>query len=507
MRFVRSSGILFHPTSLPGAYGIGDLGDEAHEFLRLLVESGQTFWQVMPLGPTGYGDSPYQAFSAFAGNPLLVSPDKLVADGYLDAAPPMPHFPAERVDYGPVIEYKFELLRGAFGFFQRQATPAQRDAFHQFCQANAFWLDDYALFMALKRHHGGGVWSQWKPEIATRQPAAVQRWSERLREEIEREKYQQFLFDQQWSQLRRAANAQGVRIIGDAPIFVAYDSADVWAHPEMFRLDATGRPTHVAGVPPDYFSPTGQLWGNPLYRWDWMADHGFGWWIERLRKIFEVVDVVRLDHFRGFEAYWEVPAGEETAINGHWVQGPGMALFAAARQALGELPIIAEDLGVITPEVEALRDECGFPGMKVLQFAFGSGAENPYLPHNYTQNCVVYTGTHDNDTTIGWFATREAEERKAIQEYLARDGHDIAWDLMRLAHSSVAELAVVPLQDVLRLGSAARMNTPGRADGNWGWRLQKGMFTDELVQHLHDMTRIYGRLPKEKEPSDEAPAS
>ncbi len=506
MRFVRSSGILFHPTSLPGAYGIGDLGDEAHEFLRLLVESGQTFWQVMPLGPTGYGDSPYQAFSAFAGNPLLVSPDKLVVDGYLDVTPPPPSFPAERVDYGPVIQYKMEVLRSSFGFFQRRATPAQRDALCQFCQANAFWLDDYALFMALKRHHGGGVWSQWEPEIVSRRPQAVQRWSETLHEEIEREKYQQFLFDLQWGQLRHAANAQGVRIIGDAPIFVAYDSADVWAHPEMFRLDSAGRPTHVAGVPPDYFSPTGQLWGNPLYRWDWMADHGFGWWIERLRKIFEMVDVVRLDHFRGFEAYWEVPAGEETAINGRWVQGPGKALFVAAQQALGELPIIAEDLGVITPEVEALRDECGFPGMKVLQFAFGSGADNPYLPHNYTQNCVVYTGTHDNDTTIGWFATRGTEERKAIQEYLARDGHDIAWDLMRLAHSSVADLAVVPLQDVLRLGSEARMNTPGRAGGNWGWRLRRGAFTDQLVQHLYDMTRIYGRLTKETE-SPEAIAS
>jgi 4-alpha-glucanotransferase len=503
MLFQRSAGILLHPTSLPGRFGIGDLGAAAYNFVDFLARSGQSIWQVMPLGPTGYGDSPYQCFSAVAGNTLLVSPEKLLADGYLDTLDNTSKFPEGHVDYGAVIHDKSELLRRSFVYFQSYGRAGQRQAFDAFRQANGSWLDDYALFMALKKHYHGAVWSTWDADVARREPGAIKEWAGRLAESVLMEQYCQFLFFEQWRQLRHYVHEKGLRIVGDAPIFVAYDSADAWAHPDMFYFDAERRPTCVAGVPPDYFSLTGQLWGNPLYRWDWMAADGFHWWIERMRGILSLVDMVRLDHFRGFEAYWEVPAGEQTAVNGRWVKGPGKALFTALKQALGDLPIIAEDLGVITPEVEALRDGLGFPGMKVLQFAFGSGAENPYLPHNYLPNCVVYTGTHDNDTTIGWFATRPPEERRAIQEYLARDGRDIAWDLMRLAHGSTAALAVVPLQDVLRLGGEARMNTPGRAGGNWQWRYRAGVLTDRVAHDLAEMTRIYGRTNQAVNPKSD----
>jgi len=506
MRFPRSSGLLLHPTSLPGRFGIGDLGAEAYRFVDFLVRSGQSLWQMMPLGPTGYGDSPYQCFSAFAGNPLLVSPEKLVSDGYLLSADlGTPSFPDNQVDYGPVIAYKTALLKQSFLHFQRQAGFGQKEAFASFCQKNAPWLEDYALFMALKKAHGGAVWNEWGRDIAQREPEAIRRWSQSLAESMLMEEYFQFLFFQQWAKLKRYANEKGIKIIGDIPIFVAYDSADAWSHPEMFYFDSERRLTHVAGVPPDYFSPTGQLWGNPLYRWDLMAQQGFAWWIERLRMVFTLVDIVRLDHFRGFEAYWEVLAGEKTAVNGRWVKGPGAAFFEAAQKALGELPIIAEDLGVITPPVEALRDRFAFPGMKVLQFAFDSGPDNPYLPHNYLPNCVVYSGTHDNDTTVGWFATRPPEERKAVLEYLARDGHDITRDLMRLAFSSTADLAIVPLQDVLRLSTEARMNHPGQPSGNWTWRYKSDALTDQLAHELREMMRIYGRLPRKKEPEPIAP--
>jgi len=489
-----------HPTSLPGRFGIGDLGAAAYRFADWLARAGQSLWQVMPLGPTGYGDSPYQCFSALAGNPLLVSPDKLVEDGYLSQADlqDVPAFPTDRVDYGPVIGYKATLLERSFACFQGRATEGQRHAYDGFCREQAGWLDDFALFMALKKYHGGAVWNTWAPDIATRQPGAIAYWTATLREAIDREKYNQFLFFQQWRALKRYANDRGLRIIGDIPIFVAYDSADAWAHPDMFYFDAQGSSTHVAGVPPDYFSPTGQLWGNPLYRWDLIAQRGFGWWIDRFRMMLTMVDIVRLDHFRGFEAYWEVPAGEPTAINGRWVKGPGAALFEAVERALGHLPIIAGDLGLITPEVTALRHRFQLPGMKVLHFAFGGDPDHEYLPHNYEPNCVVYTGTHDNDTTIGWFATRPPEEKRAIQEYLARDGHDIAWDLIRLAYGSVAETAIAPLQDVLRLGGEARMNMPGRPGGNWTWRYRPEMLTDEIGRQLGDMARIYGRLPKKE---------
>ena len=509
MRFPRASGILLHPTSFPSAFGIGDLGAGAFSFLDFMVESGQHIWQVMPLGPTGYGDSPYQCFSAFAGNPLLVSPELLVAEGYLapqDIAD-KPAFPNDRVDYGPVIQYKAMLLDRAFARFQAHGTAEQRDRFDAFCRANAGWLDDFALFMALKKHHGGAVWNNWDLEIATRRPEAVARWSGELAEPMRREMVLQFLFFQQWLAVKAYANERGIRIIGDIPIFVAYDSVDAWANPDLFHFDPQGRSTHVAGVPPDYFSPTGQLWGNPLYRWDRMAERGYSWWVERFRMMLTMVDLVRLDHFRGFQAYWEVPASEPTAINGRWVEGPGPALFQAVQRALGaDLPIIAEDLGIITPKVDALRLGFGLPGMKVLQFAFGGGPHHKYLPHTYEPNCVVYTGTHDNDTSIGWFATRGAKERALVQRYLARDGQDIAWDLMRLASGSVADTAIAPLQDILRLGSEARMNTPGQPGGNWSWRYRPEALTPELAWHLCEMAHLYGRLPVEEEEEETAVA-
>lgn len=505
MRFPRSSGILLHPTCFPGPYGIGELGAEARRFVDFLQHSGQSLWQVMPLGPTGYGDSPYQCFSAFAGNALLISLDQLVDEGFLpaEALVSTPPLPDDHVDYGPVIQFKNGMLDQAYAHFEAHGTAAQRKAFAQFAAQD--WLEDFALFMALKQHHNGAVWNTWEPDIATRQPTAMAAWRERLAEPIRRAKFFQFLFFQQWRALKRYANERGVQIIGDIPIFVAYDSADAWANPGLFFFDERGNPTHVAGVPPDYFSPTGQLWGNPLYRWERMAEQGFAWWIARFKMMLQMVDIARLDHFRGFQAYWEVPAGESTAINGRWAEGPGADLFQAVRDELGALPIIAEDLGVITAPVDALRLQFDLPGMKVLQFAFDGDPGHKYLPHNYAPNCVVYTGTHDNDTTVGWFASRGDQERQYVQEYLARSGDDIAWDLMRLAASSVADTSIAPLQDVLRLGSKARMNTPGQAAGNWSWRYGAEVLTDELALALREMARIYGRLPLDKE-LNEAPS-
>lgn len=495
MRLPRSSGILLHLTSLPGRFGIGDLGSEAYQFVDFLVGAGQKLWQIMPLGPTGYGDSPYQSFSSFAGNPLLISPELLAEEGLLspsdlDAAP---IFPEGRVDYGPVIRFKQTLLQRAYERFQAQATPTRRAAFRAFCRRHAAWLDDFALFMALKEAHEGAVWSSWEKDIASRQPKALQAWTQKLADSIEAHKFAQYLFFTQWLALKDYANAYGIRIIGDIPIFVAYDSADVWAHPELFYLDENGQPTVVAGVPPDFFSETGQLWGNPLYRWEVLARDGYAWWIERVRATLRLVDIVRLDHFRGFEGYWEVPFGEPTAVKGRWVKGPGAALFQAMQDALGPLPIIAEDLGVITPEVEAIRDQFDLPGMKVLQFAFATTPADPFLPHNFPRNCVVYTGTHDNDTTLGWFQTAPPAERAFALKYTGSDGKEFNWDLIRLALASVADTAIIPLQDVLGIGSEGRMNLPGRASGNWAWRYLPGSLTPEIQERLRELTEIYGR--------------
>jgi 4-alpha-glucanotransferase len=495
MSFSRSSGILLHPTSLPSRYGIGDLGDEAFRWVDFLASANQKLWQILPLGPTGFGDSPYQCFSAFAGNPFLISPDKLLADGLLSrsALESIPNFPNDNVDYGPVIQYKLSLLDAVYANYKR--TKILRDEFEAFKQKNSAWLDDFALFMALKESHNGAVWSTWDDELVSRQPQALTAAREKYADAVESQEFRQFLFFRQWETIRSCAHRHGIKIIGDIPIFVAYDSADVWAHPELFFLDEHGKPTVVAGVPPDYFSATGQLWGNPLYRWDVLKKNNYVWWIERFRATLAVVDIVRLDHFRGFEAYWEIPFGMPTAQVGKWIKGPGADFFDALKASLGDLPIIAEDLGVVTKEMTALRDQFNLPGMKVLQFAFGSDGSDLFLSHNFTPNCVVYSGTHDNDTTRGWYETSSTEkERDFARRYLGRDGADIAWDLIRVAFSSVADMAVVPLQDVLNLGTQARMNLPGRASGNWGWRFEWSQVNDGMRERLKEMSMLYGRF-------------
>ncbi|MBK6429936.1 4-alpha-glucanotransferase [Candidatus Amarolinea dominans] len=505
MRFPRSSGVLLHPTSFPGPYGIGDLGDAAIEWIEFLARHGQQLWQVFPLGPTGYGDSPYQCFSAFAGNPLLISPDRLLAAGLLDAddLADVPAFPAQSIDFGGVIAWKMTLLATAFDHFRARATAADRAALDAWCAENAAWLDDYALFMAVKSAHGGANWSTWTRDIATRQPAALTAWRRRAAAQVALQKFMQFVFFQQWAAVKAAANAQGIRIIGDIPIFVAYDSADAWANPELFYFDENGQPEIVAGVPPDYFSETGQLWGNPLYRWDVMQARGYDWWLARIQATLRVVDIIRIDHFRGFEAYWAVPFGEPTAVNGEWRKAPGADLFKTVRARLGDLPIIAEDLGFITPEVRALRDDFGLPGMRIVQFAFSSGPEDPFLPHNYVHNAAVYTGTHDNDTSVGWYRhSSTVEERDFARRYLARDGDDIAWDFIRVAWASVADMALTPLQDLLSLDSEARMNFPGRPSGNWGWRYQADDLSAELGNRLLELTYLYRRLSPQPEKED-----
>jgi 4-alpha-glucanotransferase len=492
----RSAGILLHPTSLPGPHGMGDLGPAAHAWVDALARARQGFWQVLPLGPTGYGDSPYQCFSAFAGNAALVSPEVLVREGLLresDALPP--GFPAERVDFERVIPFKTSLLGRAWERFQAGAAPALGPPFEDFCQAEAAWLDDFALFMALKEAHGGLAWTGWDPALAAREPGPLARARERLQGAIGRHRFGQFLFFRQWHALAERAHARGVGIVGDAPIFVAHDSADLWAHRELFRLDARGLPEVVAGVPPDYFSATGQLWGNPLYDWEALSRAGYRWWIDRLRGTLRLVDLVRLDHFIGFERYWEVPAGSATAQGGRWMPGPGAALLDAVRSALGGLPVIAEDLGLVTPEVEALRLRYRLPGMRVLQFAFAGAVEARFLPHRYDRNTVVYTGTHDNDTTRGWFASMTPPERRMLDRYLGREvrEEDASWELVRLAWASVADLAVAPLQDLLSLGGEARMNLPGSATGNWRWRLLPGQLADATLDRLAELTATYGR--------------
>lgn len=495
MKFDRASGVLLHPTSLPGPDGIGDLGPQAHRWVDYISSAGCGWWQMLPLGPTGYGDSPYQCFSAFAGNPYLVSPQVLLTEGLLarqDLAD-HPSFPADRVDYGEVIPWKLALLDRAFARFQSMAPARLQDELGEFQAAQAAWLEDFALFMALKEAHEWASWDNWPLPLRRRDRAALQAARQKHADAVQRHVFRQFLFYRQWAALRARATERGVRIIGDIPIFVAYDSADVWAHPELFYLDDEGKPTVVAGVPPDYFSPTGQLWGNPLYRWDVHAATGYAWWVERLRALLRLVDVIRLDHFRGFAGYWEVPAGSPTAEVGRWAPGPGRDFVLAVRQALGELPIIAEDLGVITPDVVALRDESGLPGMKVLQFAFSGDPGDLFLPHNYTANCVAYTGTHDNDTTRGWYETAPEKERHFCRRYLASLGHDIAWDMIRAVWASVASLAVAPMQDMMGLGSEARMNFPSREAGNWGWRMSEDALSEPLRARLAELNFLYGR--------------
>lgn len=494
----RHSGILLHPTSFPGPYGIGDLGPEAYRFVEWLAASGQTIWQTLALGPTGYGDSPYASFSAFAGNPLLISPARLLEDGDLEPADleDLPRFPPDRVDFGWVVQWKDKLLQRAAANFFSSGGEEVRRGFDEFCETNAGWLDDYALFMALKAAHGMALWTSWKSGVSHHLPEALFHWRDHHEDEVNHHKYLQFRFFSQWLELKQYANSLGIRIMGDVPIFVAHDSADVWAHRDLFHLDHGGNPTAVAGVPPDYFSKTGQRWGNPLYRWDVMAGRDYDWWVERINHTFTTVDLLRIDHFRGFEAYWEVPASEPTAVKGRWVKGPGEELFNRIFEVLGPLPIIAEDLGVITPEVDALREQFDFPGMGVLQFAFDEGgAENRFLPFNHTRRMVVYTGTHDNDTTLGWFRSMPSRIRRKVRQYLGTSGRDICRDFIRLALGSVADYCIIPLQDVLGLGPEARMNLPGRASGNWQWRYSAGVLDDELAAGLREQVEMFGRLP------------
>ncbi len=480
----RSAGILLHPTSLPGEFGIGELGAEAVSFVEFLKDSGQEVWQVLPLGPTGSGGSPYSSYSAFAGNPLLISTQHLAEHGLLDSTPPC--VAAGPVDYPAVIASKQGTLREAY----ENAEPGE--GFERFCAENRVWLEDYALYAALKEKSGGAAWTGWDRGISDRNPETLSRARRELGREVRFHKFVQYLFFEDWRAVKQAANEAGIEIIGDLPIFVSHDSADVWANQELFRLDGSGEPSVVAGVPPDYFSETGQLWGNPLYDWEEMQRNGYRWWVERMRQALTLYDAVRIDHFRGFESSWEVPAGEKTARGGRWVKGPGEKLFRALEDALGELPVIAEDLGNITAEVESLRDNLGLPGMKVLQFAFSS-PDNPHLPHNYEhENWVVYTGTHDNDTTKGWWASAPIEERAFARRYLGRE-YVSTWDFIRLAYSSVASRAVVPMQDVLSLGSEARMNLPGTTKGNWSWRMPESAPSPGLAAKLRHLAETYGR--------------
>ena len=488
MKFPRAAGILLHPTSLPSRFGIGDLGPEVYRFIDFLTQSDQRIWQVLPLGPTGYGDSPYQSFSAFAGNPLLISPEKLVEHGYL-ATSDIEHgmvFPDDQVDFARVTPVKFDLLRRAFQNFK-----PTRD-FDSFRERNEFWLEGFVRFQALKKANGGKAWTEWTIQNADC-------------EEMDAQRFWQYEFFRQWDELKRKCEERRIRVMGDIPIYVAHDSADVWANPDLFQLDQNGNPMMVSGVPPDYFSATGQLWGNPVYRWDRLEQTGYAWWIERFRAVFNVVDMVRLDHFRGFEAYWQVSATEKTAINGEWVKGPGSKLFETLQRELGDLPIVAENLGVITPEVEAIRHQFGFPGMSVLQFAFGTDPQAPsFRPHNYPREVVAYTGTHDNDTTIGWWnsnahadSTRSEaaieRERRLADAYLATDGREINWTFIRTLFASVADTTIVPLQDVLGLGSEARMNLPGSTKRNWVWRFRPGEIEPYMKERLHEFVTLYER--------------
>jgi 4-alpha-glucanotransferase len=500
---------LLHPTSLPGRFGIGDLGAEAYAFADFLAASGQSLWQVLPLGPTGYGDSPYACYSAFAGNTLLISPEQLLAEGWLseDDVDEI-ELVSGRVDFGHAHESRDRVLRKAYEKFQRAPDTEFRREFEIFCEHNQSWLDDYALFRAVKTAHNYAAWHEWEPALGRREELALRQARGQLHAESEAHKFFQFLFFRQWFAVKGYCNERGIRIIGDVPIFVARDSADVWTNREQFKLDENGVPTVVAGVPPDYFSATGQYWGNPIYDWDRMLDDGFKWWVERVRATLQMVDIVRIDHFRGFAACWEIPGGDETAERGSWVDAPGRELFAAIQNALGQLPIIAEDLGVITPDVEKLRDDFGFPGMRVLQFAFGGDANDLHLPHNYHQNVVAYTGTHDNDTTVGWFqsevgpeSTRtESEiisERDFCKKYLHTCGKEIHWDFIRAVLGSVANTAIIPLQDVLGTGNEGRMNLPNSTAGNWSWRFATGALTEPLSDRLREMSETYGRIPKD----------
>ncbi|MFX0171819.1 MAG: 4-alpha-glucanotransferase [Candidatus Hodarchaeota archaeon] len=494
----RYGGILVHPTCLPGKYGIGDLGPNLYKFLDFLAKSELRVWQILPLGPTGYGNSPYQCLSAFAGNPLLISPDKLVHINLLDDVK-VPSFSDHKVDFGKVIPFKRELLGQAYKNFSEMTPDSLHQHYQSFITDQKYWLEDYSLFMAIKEYKKLKSWNFWGKNFKSHNLDLIIDWREKHTDEIEYHKFVQFIFFLQWNEICVYAHKKNVKIIGDIPIFVAYDSSDVWSHPELFLLDNEGELEYVAGVPPDYFSKTGQRWGNPLYRWDIMRENGYQWWINRIRHNLSLVDYLRIDHFRGFEANWRIKASEKTAVKGEWIQGPGIDLFLALKEELGTLPIIAEDLGIITPEVDELVRRTGFPGMKVLQFAFSPNqskvlVEDRYLPHNFSYNSIVYTGTHDNETTATWFSSAPKILKEYVLEYMNSNGDDFVGDFIRLAMSSVSQISIIPIQDFLRLGNDGRMNFPGTETGNWEWRFTLDQLTDEISKEIALFNKLYGRL-------------
>ncbi|CRZ35042.1 4-alpha-glucanotransferase [Herbinix hemicellulosilytica] len=492
---MRASGILLPVASLPSKYGIGAFSKSAYKFIDQLRMAGQKYWQILPIGPTGFGDSPYQLFSTFAGNPYFIDLEKLTEEGLLTTEEceecdfgDDPRY----IDYGKLYKYRFALLRKAY----QRSNIDKNIKFYEFASENAYWLDDYALYMAIKDHFGGKSFIEWEEDIRLRKPEGLKKYKEKLKDDIEYHKFIQFLFSSQWSSLKTYANNNGIKIIGDIPIYVAFDSADTWANPELFQLDEDCNPIAVAGCPPDAFAPTGQLWGNPLYNWGYHKKTGYEWWIKRIAYSFKLYDVVRIDHFKGFDEYYSIPFGEKTAVNGHWEKGPGYDFFEALERQLGKLNIIAEDLGFITESTRKLLEKTRYPGMKVLEFAFDSREESDYLPHNYDRNCVVYTGTHDNDTIKGWFSSIPQEDRNYALRYLNNDGKNpdnIHWDFIRLAMQSVADICIIPIQDYLGLGSEGRINIPSTVGSNWRWRLLEGEITDELLMKIKEITLLYGR--------------
>lgn len=498
MRFNRESGVLLHPTSLPSQYGIGDLGNEAYNFIDFLHRSKQKLWQILPLGPVGFGESPYQSFSAFAGNTMLISIDKIIGMGLLkvEDIEPVPDFSTKKVDFAEVKEYKQKMFRKAYSRFGSE----DRADFEAFIMENSHWLEEYAFFMALKEHFGGVAWNSWDSDISKREEAAIDRYRQLLKDEIRYQKFLQYLFYTQWFELKGYANQKGIKIVGDIPIFISNDSSDAWSQRELFEIDEKGYPTKVAGVPPDFFSETGQYWGNPHYRWDVMEKDDFKWWRDRFEMLLKSVDIIRIDHFRGFEAYWEIPGNETTAVNGRWVKAPGRKLFSIIDGYMGRLPIIVEDLGVITDEVEELKKEFDFPGMKILQFSFGRGSEERFLPHNYEENSVVYTGTHDNDTIVGWYEDSLRTQPKAVENlkrYFGIEGDvtpaEMCWKLIEAALSSKSVMAIIPMQDLLCLSSEARMNIPSTIGGNWEWRFEKEQSSEEIEKRLSELSEKYNR--------------
>ena len=491
---MRASGILLPVSSIPSAYGIGSFSKEAYEFVDFLEKAGQSYWQILPLGPTGYGDSPYQSFSTFAGNPYYIDFEELIEEGLLtkEQCEECDWGGSEAyVDYEKIYKSRFRVLKEAFD----NSRLEDNEDFQAFVAENAFWLSDYSLYMAVKDSYKGKSWSEWDGDIRLRKPEAIEKYAEKLKEEILFYEFQQYLFDTQWRKLKKYANDKGVKVIGDIPIYVALDSADTWANPELFQLDENRRPTGVAGCPPDAFSATGQLWGNPLYKWDYHKETEYAWWIQRISYCYKLYDVVRIDHFRGFDEYYNIPFGDTTAEFGRWEKGPGYDLFKVMKKKIGNKPVIAEDLGFLTPTVNQLLKKSGYPGMKVLQFAFDSREESDYLPHNYTANSVVYTGTHDNDTTVGWYQTISRRDRSFARKYLnIKTGRELEWNFIRAALGSVSDTAIIPMQDYLGLGSEARINVPSTLGTNWKWRMTKGQIPEGLAEKIYDLCKLYGRV-------------